>query len=190
MCIASALSASNGEAWVVLPLQLILRRAGLLSRLCTDSQPSANHVHATPCPVNTNPHARTDAQLHAHCRSCFPVLTKSACCLAGTDAAQRPYLQPLQTDNLTHRELSSMGNSAEGQHQHMPGPLSDQQVLQASPLGQQHIPPAAATAGTAAITTGRRSHMATCLTVPLTKVFAACLCDTRQMLFVAERLLA
>lgn len=99
--------------------------------------------------------------MRAHCINCFYVLTKLACHIAGTHASQRPYLQSLQTDILTDRELKSMGNSAEGQQQHLPGPLPDQQVLQASPLSQEHINTAAAAAGTAAMTTGSWGHMGT-----------------------------
>ena len=54
-----------------------------------------------------------------------------------------------------------MGNSAEGQHQHLPGLLFDQQVLQASALGQEHIHPAA---GTATAITSRSIHMGTLAT--------------------------
>ena len=107
-----------------------------------------------------------------HCISCFCVLIMLVCCIAGAHAAQRPYLQTLQTTNLTHREPNSMGNSAEGQHQHLPGLLSDQQVPQASALGQVHTHPA--TAGTAPRPTGRWDCMGTLATEVLIKVCRFC----------------
>ena len=101
-----------------------------------------------------------EAYLHAlTAQAASRVLTKPACLIAGTNAAQRPDLHPLQTANQIHKELNSMGNSAEGQHQHLPGLLSDQQVPQASALGQVHTHPA--TAGAAPRPTGRWSHMGT-----------------------------
>ena len=74
-----------------------------------------------------------------------------------------------------------MGGSPEGQQQHLPGPLSGQQVLQTSQLDQTDIHPAAATAGTAALTSGRCSHVAT----QLTWTVFACTCYTEDcLLFV------
>ena len=115
-------------------------------------QPTINKSCARPS-LSCHTCGSTLSMMHSfHCISCFCVLIMLACCIAGINAAQRPDLQTLQTANLTHREPNSMGNSAEGQHQHLPGLLSDQQVPQASALGQVHIHPAA---GTATVITGR-----------------------------------